>query len=177
MSVDYQLPQFNLIVTHLPGKPAKVKAIRDLKEALGDFVIVDSRPNIIISLVDNALGAVKLLRERLPRDTPILRVIPVSSVTLIIVDYVEKSVRSLVERAEGATFAIRLDGKLYDSEGRVLGWREAIERIASGINKKVNLSNPDILVYIKTVKVKGRSYAAIYEGSPQGIMSTVKEWE
>lgn len=168
--------RFNLIVTHLPGPEGKRRAIWTLKQLLPDLSIVDSKPNILLCTVEDPLKAVEVLRSSLPPKTTILRVIPVLDVRSVKVSDVKSSVENLIAKTEGGSFAIRLDGHLEDERGRLMSRRESIEIIASGIDRRVNLRNPDVLVYIKVVKLGRRWVAAIYVGKPSNIISTVKHY-
>ncbi|MFZ8794214.1 MAG: hypothetical protein ACO2O2_10080 [Acidilobaceae archaeon] len=163
---------FNLIVTHLPGPEAKRRTIWTLKQLLPGFVIAYSRPNIVLGRVSDPLEAVNTLKVNLPPKTPILRVIPVLEVRGVRVLEVKDAVEKLMAKAGDGSFAIRLDGHLEDEGGRLLSRMEAIEVIARGIDRRVNLRNPDILVYIKTVRIYRRWFSAIYVGHPSNILRT-----
>lgn len=165
---------FNLIVTHLPGRPNARTAERQLVWLLPSIRIVFRMPNIILAKTPDPRDTVARLRRSLPRDTPILRVIPVDLVVEARVDTVREAVHRLLAKAPEGTYAIRIDGHLQDTEGRLMHKIDSIKVIAEGIERRVNLDNPDILVYIKTVRYRGRK-AAIYVGPPSGILSTVKQ--
>jgi tRNA(Ser,Leu) C12 N-acetylase TAN1 len=166
---------FNLIVTHLPGPEAKRRAIWTLRQLLPGFAVVYSRPNILLGRVNDPLKAVEILKANLPSKTTILRVIPVLEVRSVRVIEVRDAVEKLVANAGEGSFAIRLDGYLEDESGRLMSRMEAIELIARNIDRKVNLKNPDILVYIKTVKVYRRWLSAIYVGRPSNILRTLSQ--
>ena len=165
---------FNLIVTHLPGYPNKRDAVRQLGWLLDDVEIVESKPNIILARVPDPDDAVARLRRSLPRDTPILRVIPVHAVTYPLVEDVRKEVHRLLRERGRGSFAIRIDGHLLDSERRRMHKVDSAVVIAEGLDLPVNLSSPDTLVYIKVVKYRRSYLAAIYVGPPEGILSTAK---
>ncbi|MCE4624294.1 MAG: THUMP domain-containing protein [Desulfurococcales archaeon] len=165
---------FNLIVTHLPGYPNKRDAMRQLSWLLDDVEIVDSRPNIILAKVPDPDDAVRRLKRSLPIDsTPILRVIPVHAVTYPKVDSVREVVHRLLREAGPGSFAVRLDGYLY-SDGERLHRVDAAKIIADGVERPVNLSSPDILVYVKVVRFRRSYLAAIYVGPPDGILRVVR---
>lgn len=166
---------FNLIVTHLPGWPNARDAERHLEWLLDDVEIVHRAPNILMARVPSPKDAVERLRRSLPASTPILRVIPVDAVAYPRVTDVKKTVHSLMERVPGGSYAIKLDGHLYDEEGELMHKVDSIRLIADGIDRRVDLSNPNVLVYIKIVRYRRSRLAAIYVGSPRGILSTVKE--
>ncbi len=165
---------FNLIVTHLPGYPNKRDAIRQLSWLLDDIEIVDSRPNILLAKVPDPDSAVASLRRSLPENTPILRIIPVHAVAYPKVESVRPVVHELLRKQPQGSFAIKLDGHLYDSEGRMMHKVDAITVIADGIDRPVRLKKPDILVYIKVVRYRRSYLAAIYVGKPEGILSASK---
>jgi len=168
---------FNLIVTHLPGWPNARDAERQLYWLLDDVDIVYSRPSLILAKVSDPREAVARLRRSLPAHTPILRVIPVDAVTYPRVEEVRRVVHDLLANTGEGTYAIKLDGHLYSKEGELMHKIDSIRIIAEGIERKVNLSNPDILVYIRVVPFRRGRLAAIYVGPKSGILSTVKERE
>ncbi len=171
----FRFHHFNLIVTHLPGSEAKRRTIWVLRQLLPGFTVVYSRPNVILGRVDDPLEAIRILKANLPPRTPILRVIPVLEVRSVRVLEVKDAVDRLIAGAGEGSFAIRLDGYLEDESGRLLSRIEAIELIARGIDRKVNLKNPDILVYIKTVRIYRRWFSAIYVGHPSNILRTLSQ--
>ena len=163
---------FNLVVTHLPGPEAKRRTVWTLKQLIPGFTLVYSRPNILLGRVDDPLKAIEILRANLPPRTTILRVIPVLEVRSVKALEVKDAVEKLVAKAGEGSFAIRLDGYLEDENGRLMSRMEAIRLIARDIDRKVNLKNPDILVYIKTVKIHRMWFSAIYVGHPSNILRT-----
>lgn len=165
---------FNLIITHSPGYEYRREVFRTLKYLLEDFEVLDIRENIILGRCPNPLKCVDSLRRSLPEATPILRVIPVLRVTSTYIDAVKEEVDDLLSLEGEGSFAIRIDGYLLDSKGQRLHRRDAAIILAEGIERPVNLSNPDILVYVKVVRFKGRHVAGIYVGPPDNILSTAK---
>jgi tRNA acetyltransferase TAN1 len=168
------MTSFNLIVTHLPGYPNKRDAIRQLTWLLDEIEIVDSKPNILLAKVSDPIEAVKRLRRSLPENTPILRVIPVLRVVYPRVEQVRDVVHNLLKEMPPGSFAIKIDGHLYDSEGRMMHKVDSAQVIAEGIERPVNLRSPEILVYIKIVRFKRSYLAAIYVGRPENILSISK---
>ncbi len=167
------IASFNLIITHLPGYDEKREAAKHIHWLLDEYEIVESRPNIMLLRIPNPDDAAARLARSLPENTPILRVIPVHAVTYPSVENVREVVHELMRGRKGS-FAIKLDGHLLDSEGARMHKTDAIRIVAEGIENPVNLSNPDILVYIKIVRYRRNYLAAIYVGSPEGIVSTRK---
>ena len=167
---------FNLIVTHLPGYDSK-RAVLHMLRSQGLW-IVDSKPNIIIArAAGDPVEAVEKLRNAAYsiEHVPILRIIPIKRVTNPYVDSVRDAVHSEIKRMGEGSFAIRIDGYLYDDNGRLMHRIDSIRFIAEGIDRRVDLDNPDILVYIKVVRVRGRYRAGIYVGDPGKIVSLAKE--
>ncbi len=165
-----------MIITHLPGYESK-RAVIYLLRDLGLW-IVDSRPNIVVARTwDDPVKAAHRLKEAVSESgyVPILRIIPVRRVTNPYVDAVREAVHAELRKAGEGSFAIRLDGYLYDDNGRLMHRMDSIRFIAEGVDRKVDLSDPDILVYIKVVRVKGRYMAGIYVGIPGNIISLAKE--
>ncbi len=165
---------FNLIITHLPGWPNARDAERQLSWLLDEVEVVHRAPNIILARVPDPRDAVARLSRSLPEGTPILRVIPVDAVVYPKVDEVRKVVHELLSKAPEGTYAIKLDGHLYDEEGNRMHKIDSIQVIADGIERRVNLSSPDLLVYIKVVRYRRGHLAAVYVGPPEGILSTVR---
>ncbi len=164
---------FNLIISHLPGYPEKKEAMKHLQWLLDDIEFVESRPNLLLAKVPDPLDAVARLKRSLPEHTPILRIVPVLRVAYPSVEQVRNVVHDMLKDKNGS-FAIRLDGHLYDSEGRMMHKTDSIEVIADGLDLPVNLKNPEILVYIKIVRYRRNYLAAIYVGSPDNILSVQK---
>lgn len=170
--------RFNLIVTHLPGFHVRREAVKQLEEAVEGFRVVGYSHNVIYGVAPDPDRAVEEARRRLPRSTPILRIIPVYDVVKPYIDAVRRSVHKLLaERPEGSV-AVRIDGHVLDESGRPMHRRDAAIAIMEGVERPVDLRSPDVLIYVKVVKVAGtrRSrVAAIYVGPPRGILSIVKE--
>lgn len=164
---------FNLIVTHLPGPHFKRRS-REILEQLLDVVIIESRPHIILCRVPDPLKAIEILRKNLTPRSPILRVIPVIAVTRPRLDDVKRIVLEAISKQPEGSFAIRIDGKLYSSTGEPLSKMDAIKAIAEEIDRRVDLKNPDVIVYIKLTRFRGRRWAAIYVGRPEYILSTAR---
>jgi len=168
-------PKFSLIVTHIPGWRERREAIDEVRYILGSVEYVGGYQNVLLFWAPRPLEAVEVLREKLPRWTPILRVIPVLDVVPPRVDSVRESVHRLLARAPPGPFAIRIDGYLLDADGRLMHRIDAIKVIAEGVERPVNLKTPAVLVYIKVVGRPAHKRAAIYVGPPRGILSVPRE--
>ncbi len=175
------MPLFNLIVSHEPGRNFSRRALREVQAVLGRVTVFDTPQSLLLLRVDNPFHAVELLRERLPEDTVVLRVIPLDRVVEPLLsrvrDVVHELFRAKVPR--GASYAIRLEGHLYtkraNGELRRLHKIEAIRVIADGIDNPVNLRNPDYLVLVRVVRVyRATYYAGVMVAPPDYVFSTVK---
>ena len=153
--------EFNMIITYEPGRENTEWVFQQLNSCIGStYVVVKVRPSLILLKVSNPYETWLRIKECLyGRDTAIHRVIPVDEVVDPLVDKIAKKVREYVERRvpKEATFRITLHGKLYkvDERGRLVREHslDAIRAIAQGIDRKVDLENPQWTVYIRTVPV------------------------
>lgn len=164
---------FNAIVTHLSGAYFRRKAVSALRQILGTFYVVDYSLNVTLGRVRDPIEAAAALRASISKGVPILRFIPVLDVRSVSVDDVKSSVLALMSSQPEGPFGIRLDGHLMEGS-KMLSRRDAIVRLAEGIEREVNLDQPKVLIYIKVVKLWGRWVSAIYVGDPANIVSTVK---
>jgi len=167
---------FNLIVTHYPGYDNYVIVRSQLQQVLERVEIVDSHQSLILARVDDPYKSVEVIRERIRGETPILRVIPVDSVTDVYVDRVAAKVKELFDAKVPAnsSFKVEIDGRLFAmKEGEIvpLHTREAIEIIAGLISNPVDVKNPDFLAYVKTVKLyRVNDFAAVTVCKPSSIL-------
>ncbi len=168
---------FNLIVTHYPGYDNFVVVKNQLNDVLGEIRVVDSSQSILLALVDDPYKAVERIKNSGLKDTPILRVIPVDEVVDVYVDRVAEVSRRLLlsKSSEGESFRIRLDGRLYEyanGEIRKLHRDEAIRIIARDIDRPVNLTSPDWIIYVKVIKMyRVTELASITVCKPNQILS------
>lgn len=170
-------PRFNLIITHEPTY-VNYKWARDQLEFMLDNIrIVDTSPSRILAYVDDPYKAVNIIREKIPKDTPILKVIPIDAVTEPYVEDVAKEVWNRAEKIPGdKTFRITMQGHLYwRSTGLRARTIDAINYIAEKINRKVKLKEPDWIIYIKVLRVfRYQEVAAITVTPIEYILSIVK---
>lgn len=164
---------FNAIVTHLSGSYFRRRAISALRQMLGTFYVVDYNLNVTLGRVRDPIEAASIIKGNLDRRLPILRFIPVLDVRSVMLDDVKSSVLELMASQPEGPFGIRLDGHLMEGS-KMLSRRDAIVRLADGIEREVNLDEPTVLIYIKVVKLWGRWVSAIYVGSPENIVSAAK---
>ena len=175
-----ELESVNLLVTHLPVWGGRRLALEDLRTALkGRVRLVASHFNVLLLSVDyeDPLEAVEDLRRGLPRDTVILRAIPIHKIiTPPEVKDVARAVKEILSKAPPGSFAIRLEGRLLQG-GREVSRDEAVRILADSVERPVNLSNPDVLVLVKRFRLRKLVGAAVYVGPPSGILSTTRrEW-
>lgn len=168
--------KFNLIVSHLPGLHSRRIVREDMRRVLGDKVSFPLQgQSLTLALYQgDPLEAVNLLREGLPRDTVILKVVPALEVVEPEISAVKDAVHRLLDGQPDGSYAIRIQGRIT-RRGYPLGSREAIDEIARGVERPVNLSKPDILVLVRVVRVGGFEAAAIYVGPPSGILRLTVE--
>ncbi len=168
---------FNLIITHYPGYDNFVVVREQLYSLLEDIRIIDSSQSIILALVEDPYKTIEVIKEAGLTETPILRVIPVDRVTDVYVDRIASVVKEVLyaKSKENESFMIRIDGRIYlrkDAEIEKIHRSDAINIIADGIDRPVNLTSPDWLVYIKTIKMyRVTELAAITVCKPDQIIS------
>lgn len=170
---------FNLIVSHEPGYYSKREALRIVRDVAGTLTIFAQPQSLLLLKVHDPFAVVEKLKTVLDASMPILRVIPLDGETEPYIESVASIVRELVREKTGAkrpAFAIRLEGYLFEKGSRrQLHRDEAIRVIAENIDLPVNLSNPELLVFIKVVRIeRGQYYAGIMVASPDSILSRAR---
>ncbi len=165
---------FNMIVTHIPGYPMRRETIMQLRWILDRVDVLGYEHNKLYLRVTDPREAVDQIRNNIPEKTPILKVVPVDAVVEPSLEHVINKVQDLVGKTPEGTIAVKVDGYL-EHKGRLMHRPEAASEIGAALNRRVNLRNPDVLVYIKVTRYRGRYVAAIYVGPPTGILSIVKE--
>ncbi len=171
-----RLPRFNLVVSHLPGTHARRLVREELRALLGFDSVwfpVQGQSVTLAEYRGDPLEAVDILREGLPEDTVILKVVPALRVVEPEVEEVKSAVDELLAGAPEGSFAIRIQGRLLKG-GRPLGSREAVEALAEGVERPVDLEKPDVLVFVRVVNVRGLRAAAVYVGRPEGVLSLAR---
>ena len=171
---------FNIIITHLPGYSNFIATKAQLRDILGDdFIIVDSRQSIIFGRVSEPYKAIDILARSLSSTTPILKIIPVDEVTDARLESIIESVKKLcVKIPVSASFAIRIHGHPYrivEGEYVRLHRDEAIREIAEYIDRKVNLSNPEWIIYIRITKLYGATELAAITVAPSDKIISVQK--
>jgi len=166
---------FNIIITHEPGLDNYRFIVSRLRRTGLEHVVVDKGPSVILIRVSDPYQAIETLREPL-KDIPVIyRVIPVDTVVDPYVELVASKARELAESKipQDKTFRVTLHGRLYWAETRLPAHTiDAVRVIANGINRAVSLTNPDYVVYVRSVKLyHRRRYAAITVTTPEKIIT------
>jgi len=156
------------MITHEPGRDNYYWALSQIREILGSNIsVIYSRQSLIFIKVQNPHEAAQRIRETLRGTaTPIYRAIPIDAVVEPLIDSVCKVVEKLAKKIpKDKTFRITLQGHLYsfDESRRFIRLHtiDSIRILADKIDRRVNLSNPDWIVFIKIVIIRGREFAAI----------------
>ena len=153
---------FNVIITLEPSRENVDWAFSQINSCVGSsYVVTRVRSSLILLSVAEPYKFWFEIKKCLQgKDTPIHRVIPVDEVVDPIINKVAERARlyALSRIPVNATYRITLHGKLYtiDDKGKLVKMHsiDAIKFIAKGIDRKVNLENPDWVVYIRTVAVR-----------------------
>lgn len=170
------IPNFNLIAT--TNRREESWGCTELWMLLRD--IEDPKPIvdrsgiyglIIARTTLNPVETIGNLREELGRRPEafrhLIRLMPVETVVPSEIERIKEAVQSLFERVgEGESFRITVEKRRMS-----LRSREIIEAVAEGINRKVNLDNPDWVVLIEVIG----KYTGISVIKPSEILNTVKE--
>jgi tRNA acetyltransferase TAN1 len=168
---------FNLIVSHYPGLREARRTVSVVKSVVRGARVIDTPHSLVLFKVEDPFEAVTRIVERVDLEqTPILRLIPVDANTRPYVSHVRSAVAWLADKIpEGASFAIRLEGRLLDDSGNPLHKLDAVKLIAEVVDRPVNLRSPDYLVLVKTVSLSyGQRYAAIMVAPPSYVVSVHK---
>jgi len=161
---------FNVIVTLEPSRENIDWAFSQINSCVGtSYVIVRVRSSLILlSVADPYKFWFDVKKCVYGKDTPLHRVIPVDAVVDPLIDRVAEKAQqyALARIPENATYRITLHGKVFtvDDRGRLIKMHstDAIRIVAEKINRKVDLDNPDWVVYIRTVNIRRwRSVIAI----------------
>lgn len=166
---------FNVIITHEHGLDNYRFILSKLRKTRLDYVVVDKGPSIILLRVSDPYEAIGQLREYIREIPLVYRVIPIDIVVDPYVEVVAEKARELVELKIplDKTFRVTLHGRLYWAETRHPAHTlDAVRVIANGINRPVSLTNPDYVVYVRSIKLYHRKrYAAIAVTRPEMILS------
>ena len=169
---------FNLMITHEPSYQNYKWAMDQITSILGHVVVIDAIQSRILLKVNDPYNALELLTQYLPRDTPILKIIPVDEVVDPYVEDVANVVWDLADSKipKESTYRITLEGRhlYWKSNGSIAHREEAIKYIASKIDRPVNLKNYEWIVYIKVLRLHRRERASITVAPTKYIFSRHK---
>ena len=168
---------FDLIVAHEPGRWGFREALRIVKNLLPNALVFDAPRNLLLLKTGDPFRAVEVLRGNLDSDAPILRAVPLNGVALGFVEDVVEALEELRGMVEGRPrFAVRLEGRLLSREtGEPVSSRKAVEAIAGVFDLPVDLSNPELLVLVKVVRLgRGQRYAGLMLAPPSAVYSRAK---
>ncbi|MDK6029318.1 hypothetical protein QPL79_08080 [Ignisphaera sp. 4213-co] len=153
---------FNVIITLDPNRENINWAFSQINSCIGtSYIIAKVRSSLILLSVSEPYRFWFEVKKCLQgKDTPIHRVIPVDEVVdPIITKVIEKARNYALARIPvNASYRITLHGKIYaiDERGKLVKMHtiDAVKAIAEGIDRKVDLENPEWVVYIRTVPLK-----------------------
>ena len=160
--------EFNIIVTHEPGRDNYYWALNQIRDIVGHEVrVVYSKQSLIFLKARDPHEVARRIRSALRgSSTPIFRVIPIDAVVDPLITQVKSEVLKLASKIpKNETYRITIQGHLYgfDEHGRFtrLHTMDSIKILASDIDRKVNLTNPHWILFIKVVMIRNREVAAI----------------
>ncbi len=153
---------FNMIITCEPGRENLDWAFSQINNCIGtSYIVIKVRSSLILINVEDPYSTWYKLKTCLyGKDTPIHRVIPVDSVVEPIINRIVQEVHrfALTRIPQDSSFRITLHGKIFtiNEKGRLtkISSIEAIKIVAEGINRRVDLENPDWVIYIRSVPIK-----------------------
>lgn len=154
--------EFNLVITYEPGMNNSEWIFSQLNSCIGtSYVVAKVRSSIILLGVQDPYNFWYNLRICLEgKDTPIHRIIPVDEVVDPIVDKVAAIAKEYAFKRipSDATYRVTLHGYLYtvNEKGRLVKLHsiDAIRIIAQDIDRKVDLKNPQWVVYVRSIAVR-----------------------
>lgn len=128
-----------------------------LRHFIGDVIVVEAGSSVILIRTKDPYEAIEKLRDYSDKLGVIYRVIPVDRVLEPYVEVIREAAGELSDQKIPAdkSFKIVLNGRLYWRETRLPAHsRDAIVAIAEKISRKVSLTNPDYVVYVRSVKFR-----------------------
>lgn len=174
--------EFNVVITYEPGEDNSNWVFSQINNCLGSsYVIVKVRSSMILLSVQNPYSFWQNLKKCLQgEDTPIHRVIPVDAVVDPLLDKVAKVATeyALKRIPENETFRVTLHGNLYtiNDIGRLVKVHsvDAVKAIAQDINRKVDLKNPQWVVYVRSVPVSRWHIVAIVSVARSFVFKNIR---
>ncbi|MEM4432476.1 MAG: THUMP domain-containing protein [Desulfurococcaceae archaeon] len=148
---------FNLMVTYEYGLQNYRYVIGILGRFIGDMVVVEVGSSVVLIRTKDPYEAVEKLRGVSDKLGVIYRVIPVDRVLEPYVEIIRDAAAELSDQRipVDKTFKVVLNGRLYWRDTRLPAHsRDAILAIAEKISRKVSLTNPDYVVYVRSVKFR-----------------------
>ncbi|MEM4789089.1 MAG: THUMP domain-containing protein [Ignisphaera sp.] len=153
---------FNVIITYEPGEDNSNWVFSQLNSCVGaSYIVAKVRSSVILLSVQDPYSfwhSIKICLQS--KDTPIHRVIPIDVVVDPLLNKVVKIATEYALRRipENETYRVTLHGRLYtvDERGRLVKVPslDAVRAIAQDINRKVNLKNPQWVVYVRSLSVQ-----------------------
>jgi len=176
---------FNVVLTLEPSKENIDWAFSQINSCVGtSYIVVKVRSSLILLSVENPYKFWFEMKKCLyGKDTPLHRVIPVDAVVEPILEKVAEKAWELAQLRipEGASYRVTLHGKLFtvDEKGRLVRIHsmDAVKYIAENIRRKVNLDNPDWVVYIRTVNVKRWQLVAVVSVAKSIVFKNIRVGE
>lgn len=160
---------FNIMITYEPGINNSAWVFSQIDNCIGtSYIVARVRSSIILLSVNDPFGFWHNLKLCLQdKDTPIHRVIPIDRVIEPLLDKVARISEeyALKRISVNETYRITLHGHLYtvNEEGRLVRVHsaDAIKTIAQNIDRKVDLKNPQWVVYIRSFAARRWQIVAI----------------
>ncbi len=163
-----RIPDFNLIVVHEPGIENYGRVRNYVKQVLGDKVVYAySYQSVILyrCFEDPHTCAEAIKRNAADTGIPLIKAIPVDAVVNADVDSVRGAIRGLIAKIQpNETFRITLQGHLYKIEESYsirLSSSDAVKEIAKEVDRPVNLTSPDWVIYVRVLKIGLAEVAAV----------------
>ncbi len=157
------LNRFNLIVTHEPGPENYRYVLSLLRDLIGDYRLVDSTYSVILLRVDDPYSVVDELKKHREELNLVYRVIPVDKVLDPYVEIIAEEAGKMADEKipRDKSYRVSLHGRLYWRETRLPAHSiDAVRVIAEKIDRKVSLTSPDYVVYIRSIKFYHRKRVA-----------------
>ncbi|MEM1526096.1 MAG: THUMP domain-containing protein [Ignisphaera sp.] len=160
---------FNIIITYEPGEDNSSWVFSQIDSCVGaSYVVARVRSSIILLNVQDPYSFWRNMKLCLQgKDTPIHRIIPVDAVVDPLLEKVAKiATEYALRRIPGnETYRVTLHGRLYavNERGRLVkvSSQDAVRVIAQDIDRKVNLKNPQWVVYVRCLPMRRWQTVAI----------------
>jgi tRNA acetyltransferase TAN1 len=168
--------EFNLLATTSRGYEKYARSeLRFLFEKIGDTSADIERTGVsgLIS-VKTSMDAVETVRQfrALLQRSPyefrfVLRIIPIERVVRTDLDLIQQAVTELSSKIDDKeTFRVTVEKRFTTTHSK-----EIIEKVATNVKRKVNLTNPDKIILVEIVG----GFTGVSVLNPQDILSVQKE--